>query len=191
MDCDQRISWPEFQYRFAGGLDPRLKVKIEKKITIELQSPRKQTNTNGGANANGANGGGKFSLLEMKAILDALYSDGSRRYKSIDTAKYKTVTPATLKKLLNLIVTTEKETAKKGNREVEEWASKPIEYGGVNQKEIDRLFASWDEKKQGRVDLDKILEAAKIKSSGKGANSSEKEDKKKKKNEQKKRKNRR
>jgi len=176
LNQDNRLSWAEFQYRFAGGPDPRLKQKQEKKVTQPLQSPRKKKEGLGlDGVLNGGEGGGvgKLSVSDLKAIIDGLFQDGARRYKSIDIAKFKSITPSSLKTLVNSILICEKESATKQERPMEDWAIKGWSSGGgkggsgggpVSLKEVEKLFVLWDEKKLGRFDFTSKLEQAKNKS---------------------------
>lgn len=153
-DKDGKISWAEFNHRFCGGPHPSTLVKkVEKKLSLHLQTPRKKEVIQG------KNAG---IISELKTALEATYDGPKPRYKGVDLSKTKALNQAGLKKLLSQLLTEEKAEAKAAKRALEEWATPLTVPAALDQKNVDRLFAHLDAKKQGKLDLTNFFEQLKL-----------------------------
>lgn len=146
---DNKLSWPEFQCRLAGGLEAKeLSKPPEKKPTLPIQIPKRPLTS-----AKSASSG--LTLNQLKIVLESAPRLG------VDTKGAKAVNASAMKKLLTAIVNAEKAKATADKREVASWAVQPLKDGGVSQKEADKLMGALDSAKTGAVDVLAYLEKAK------------------------------
>ena len=147
LDGDGRVSLAEFQWRFAGGPDPR--PTVARRPTVLLQTLKRVVKD-----------ASRMSLDDLRAILDAVYDGPNPRFKTVDLSKTEQVPAAVLKRLLTQTLQAEKEQAAAQKRPIEDWAQHCWGLGGLTQKDCDRLFAALDTKKSGRIDLGPIFALA-------------------------------
>jgi hypothetical protein len=155
INKDEKVSWIEFNSRFCGGPHPStLLKKTEKKLSLHLQTPRKKDHLSG-KNAN--------AVAELKIVLESTYDGPKLRFKAVDLSKMKALNVGGLKKLLNQLLTEEKNEAKKMKRDLEEWAANILNSAaGVDAKNVDKLFAFFNEKKSDKIDLGPFFEQLKL-----------------------------
>ena len=146
LDYDNRISLPEFLFRFAGGPDPR--AALVRKPTLSLQTLKRVVKDVS-----------KVSVDDLRAVLDAVYDGPNPRFKAVDLTKIEQISNAILKRILTQVLACEKEEAKAQKRPIDDWAAHCINLG-VTQKDADRLFNAIDSKKTGRIDLGPIFALA-------------------------------
>ena len=147
VDGDGRVSLAEFQWRFAEGPDPR--GSQVKRRTAPLQQLKRVVKD-----------ATKMSVEDLRAILDAVYDGPNPRFKAVDLSKTEQLSNAVLKRILTQCLQAEKEQAAAQKRPMEDWAQHCWGLGGLTQKDCDRLFASLDSKKSGRIDLGPVFALA-------------------------------
>jgi Ca2+-binding EF-hand superfamily protein len=148
LDCDGRISLPEFLFRFAGGPDPR--AASLPRQTQPLQAARRQDKDST-----------RMTLDDLRSVLDAVYDGPNVRFKAVDLSKTEQISAAVLKRIMTQTLQAEKEQAQQQQRPMEDFAAHCLQdCGGLTQRDVDRLFAAIDVKKAGRIDLGPIFALA-------------------------------
>ena len=148
LDCDGRVSLPEFLFRFAGGPDPR--AGSLPRQTQLLQAARRQERDST-----------RMTLDDLRSVLDAVYDGPNLRFKSVDLSKTEQISAAVLKRIMTQTLQAEKDQAQQQQRPMDDFAAHCLQdCGGLTQRDVDRLFAAIDVKKAGRIDLGPIFALA-------------------------------